>query len=236
MENPEEVLQLLDEFQKTRPAEIPCELEDYLCWVAKTGDPVYQWSVVKPLFREKLTRVMSDFYESCPSLEFAPCPNVEQFNYDVMKCNLLDLLDAFANAPFTVQRICELLTAPRKQYNRVDKFMRAIEKNILVVSTREPGPTARRNENGDGMVNGSMDEDTPSSQSSHDVEMESWVKDCTTEASVNLPNAESDMPLLESVIAGAKPTKNCTAEDVQPKTEEPTLRSEVILNRKWQFN
>ncbi|EFN74444.1 Serine/threonine-protein phosphatase 4 regulatory subunit 2 [Camponotus floridanus] len=162
MENLEEVLQALDEFQKMRPTVIPQELEDYLCWVAKTGDPVYQWPLIKTLFREKLTRVMTDFYENCPNLEFATCPNVEHFNYDAMKSNLLERLESFANAPFTVQRICELLTSPRKEYNRVDKFMRAIEKNILVVSTREPGPIARRGETGDGMVNGSVEEDTAS--------------------------------------------------------------------------
>lgn len=162
MENLEEVLQALDEFQKMRPTVIPQELEDYLCWVAKTGDPVYQWPLIKTLFREKLTRVMTDFYENCPNLEFATCPNVEHFNYDAMKSNLLERLESFANAPFTVQRICELLTSPRKEYNRVDKFMRAIEKNILVVSTREPGPIARRGETGDGMVNGSVEEDAAS--------------------------------------------------------------------------
>ncbi|TGZ48318.1 uncharacterized protein [Temnothorax longispinosus] len=162
MENLEEVLQALDEFQKMRPSVIPQELEDYLCWVAKTGDPVYQWPLIKTLVREKLTRVMTDFYESCTTLEITPCPNVDHFNYDTMKSNLLERLESFANAPFTVQRICELLTAPRKEYNRVDKFMRAIEKNILVVSTREPGPITRRGETGDGMVNGSVEEDAAS--------------------------------------------------------------------------
>lgn len=160
MENPEEVLQALDEFQKMRPSEIPRELEDYLCWVAKTGDPVYQWSLIKVLFREKLARVMTDFYEACPNIDgLAACPNVEHFNYDTMKSSLLERLESFANAPFTVQRICELLTSPRKEYNRIDKFMRAIEKNILVVSTREPGPTIRRSENGEGMVNGSVEDE-----------------------------------------------------------------------------
>lgn len=48
-----------------------------------------------------------------------------------MKRILLDRLDAFNSAPFTVQRICELLTEPRKQYTRIDKYMRAVEKNIL---------------------------------------------------------------------------------------------------------
>ncbi|XP_043469363.1 serine/threonine-protein phosphatase 4 regulatory subunit 2 [Leptopilina heterotoma] len=198
MENPEEVLQALDEFQKMRPTEIPRELEEYLCWVAKTGDPVYQWSLIKALFREKLTRVMTDFYESCPSLDLAPCPNVETFNYDTMKSSLLERLESFANAPFTVQRICELLTTPRKEYNRVDKFMRAIEKNILVVSTKEPGSAARRNENGDGLVNGSMEDDAPGA----DVEMDSWVKDCATSAQA----MDAEARLLDDVTATATAT------------------------------
>ncbi|XP_012256700.2 uncharacterized protein LOC105686443 [Athalia rosae] len=192
MENPEEVLQALDEFQKLRPADIPKELEEYLSWVAKTGDPVYQWPLIKALFREKLLRVMTEFYESCPTLELAPCPNVEQFNYDIMKSALLDRLESFANAPFTVQRICELLTAPRKEYNRVDKFMRAIEKNILVVSTREPGPTARRSENGDGMVNGSSEDN--GSRSPYDMDL--WARACTLATTVTVQTVETHSTIV----------------------------------------
>ncbi|XP_012274750.1 serine/threonine-protein phosphatase 4 regulatory subunit 2-A [Orussus abietinus] len=231
MENPEEVLQALDEFQKLRPTEIPRELEDYLCWVAKTGDPVYQWSLIKALFREKLTRVMTDFYESCPSLELTPCPNVEHFNYDSMKSNLLERLESFANAPFTVQRICELLTAPRKEYNRVDKFMRAIEKNILVVSTREPGSSARRSENGDSMVNGSVEEDATSMQPSHEIEMDSWVKDCTTVAGVTV-RATGDASLLETVLPSTTVVKSLPAEDdgsTLDKTERVSSESNSSL-------
>lgn len=139
MENAEEILQSLEEFSKIKPKSIPRELEDYLLFVAKTGDPIYQWPVIKCLFREKLVSVITDFYEQCPSVEIPPCPNVDVFNYDAMKNFILEKLDTFAAAPFTVQRICELLTTPRKEYNRIDKYMRALEKNILVVSTREPG-------------------------------------------------------------------------------------------------
>ncbi|XP_047516656.1 serine/threonine-protein phosphatase 4 regulatory subunit 2 [Pieris napi] len=176
MENAEEVFQFLEEFTKRKPKTIPQELNDYLVYVARTGDSIYQWSLVKSLFKEKLLNVITDFHESTPSVEIPPCPNVDPFNYDIMKNSLIERLDTFTSAPFTVQRICELLTCPRKQYNRVDKFMRAIEKNILVVSTREPG--LQRNhepENGEpmeAMVNGS----DKNSEYNVDVEMEdmSW--------------------------------------------------------------
>ncbi|XP_022205996.2 serine/threonine-protein phosphatase 4 regulatory subunit 2 [Nilaparvata lugens] len=145
MDNAEEILQSLESFSKLKPKEIPKELDEYLGYVARTGDPVYQWQYVKCLFHEKLLKVITEFYENSPSFDNPPCPNVDPFNYERMKTSLLERLDNFHNAPFTVQRICELLTSPRKHYGRVDKFMRAIEKTILVVSTREPG-FAKRSE------------------------------------------------------------------------------------------
>ncbi|XP_050344141.1 serine/threonine-protein phosphatase 4 regulatory subunit 2 [Nymphalis io] len=176
MDNAEEIFHFLEEFSKRKQKTIPQELNDYLAYVARTGDPVYQWSLVKSLFKEKLLNVITDFYDTTPGIDIPPYPNVDPFNYDIMKNSLLERLDSFTSAPFTVQRICELLTYPRKQYNRVDKFMRAIEKNILVVSTREPGfqrlPEPENGEPMEQIVNGSDN----NSEYNVDVEMEdmSW--------------------------------------------------------------
>uniref|UniRef100_A0A182N4V6 Serine/threonine-protein phosphatase 4 regulatory subunit 2 n=1 Tax=Anopheles dirus TaxID=7168 RepID=A0A182N4V6_9DIPT len=134
MENQEEILLLLERFTKSKQKDIPRELEDYLNFVARTGDTLYRWVLVKPLFREKLVNVITDFHHNTPSIADIPqCPNVDPFNFERMKRSLLERLDSFNSAPFTVQRICELLTEPRKQYTRIDKFMRAVEKNILVL-------------------------------------------------------------------------------------------------------
>ena len=38
------------------------------------------------------------------------------------------LLPFFSGIPFTMQRLCELLTQPKRHYKRVDKFMRGLEK------------------------------------------------------------------------------------------------------------
>lgn len=105
--------------------------------MARTGDPVFQWSLVKILIKEKLQAVLSEFVETGGPVDVPPCPNVDLFDYDSMKEHVLKQLDAFVYPPFTIQRICELLAAPRKEYNRVDKYMRAIEKNVLVVSASD---------------------------------------------------------------------------------------------------
>lgn len=39
------------------------------------------------------------------------------------------------SAPFTIQRLCELIVEPEKHYKRIDKFMRALEKNLQIVTT-----------------------------------------------------------------------------------------------------
>ncbi len=41
-----------------------------------------------------------------------------------VQAGLHSLLDGFAEAPFTLQRLCEVLLEPRKQYSRLDKLVR----------------------------------------------------------------------------------------------------------------
>jgi hypothetical protein len=52
-----------------------------------------------------------------------------------------DALASFDEAPFTVQRLCELLLAPTAYYARPDKLTRAVEK-LLNVTGMVPSPTA----------------------------------------------------------------------------------------------
>lgn len=68
MENAEEVLQVLERFTKLKQKEIPKELDDYLLFVAKTGDTVYRWPMIKQLFHEKLVSVITDFHDTTPSI------------------------------------------------------------------------------------------------------------------------------------------------------------------------
>ena len=141
----EDVLMELNRFEKSPSENIPTILERYLIHVAKTGNANFPWSKIKPLFRIKLENVISDFSEISPTDEIPPVPNVDVFNFAAIKNKVFEQLDAFAGIPFTVQRLAELLTTPRRHYKRTDKFMRALEKNMLIVSTVE----ARANNNND---------------------------------------------------------------------------------------
>lgn len=224
MENAEEIYHFLEDFSKRKPKVIPQELNDYLAYVARTGDPVYQWSLVKSLFKEKLLNVITDFHETTPGIEIPPYPNVDPFNYDTMKNSLLERLDTFTSAPFTIQRICELLTFPRKQYNRIDKFMRAIEKNILVVSTREPGvqrqPEPENGEAGEPIVNGTDN----NSEYNVDVEMEdmSWKEIAEQQQKNAEPQpSSSDTHISVDDLESRLQSKQDVPMDTQEKTTTP---------------
>lgn len=138
MDNMEEVLMELNTFVNSLSADstISPVLEDYLLFIAKTGTTLFPWAKIKPLFKVKLERVIDDFSQS-PD-DFPEVPNVDRFSFDACKEKVFQQLECFTGIPFTVQRLCELLVAPRKHYKRTDKFMRALEKNMLVVSTVEP--------------------------------------------------------------------------------------------------
>lgn len=69
LENADEILQILDRFTKQKSKDIPAELEEYINYVAKTGDTVYRWPTVQYLFREKLRNVIKDFHDTTASIE-----------------------------------------------------------------------------------------------------------------------------------------------------------------------
>ncbi|QQP41903.1 Serine/threonineprotein phosphatase 4 regulatory subunit 2like, partial [Caligus rogercresseyi] len=131
LDNMEEVQMELNSFEKksTREdaaAEIPPILDDYLVFIARTGNTHFPWMKIKPLFRSKLEQVISEFSQK--SEEIPPTPNVDPFQFDAVRDSVLEQLDVFGESPSQFRG---------SHYKRTDKFMRALEKNMLVVSTIE---------------------------------------------------------------------------------------------------
>ncbi|CAG0879365.1 unnamed protein product [Darwinula stevensoni] len=153
LENAEAVLQALEDFEKQ--LEVTSMLEDFLHHVAKTGETVFPWPKVKPVVKVKMERVLQEFLELTPPEEIVTHPNVPRFDFGATKNFILDRLDGFNGlAPFTIQRICELLVDPTKHYKRVDKFLRGLEKNVNVVSGVEPIPVKRQDPPPPVLLNG----------------------------------------------------------------------------------
>ncbi|EKM55592.1 uncharacterized protein PHACADRAFT_161613 [Phanerochaete carnosa HHB-10118-sp] len=53
---------------------------------------------------------------------------------------ILKQLDELEGTPFTIQRVCELCLYPRKHYGIIGKYLRAVEKTLLVTSTWDAFP------------------------------------------------------------------------------------------------
>ncbi|KAF6764842.1 PPP4R2-domain-containing protein [Ephemerocybe angulata] len=55
---------------------------------------------------------------------------------------VFDQLESFDEGPpFTIQRLCELLLDPKRHYKSVGKYLRAVEKSILVTSSHNSFPS-----------------------------------------------------------------------------------------------
>nr|SVE75977.1 EOG090X0BWU [Daphnia hispanica] len=159
------ILDALNDYDKQKTSEIPKPLEEYINHLAKTGETLFPWLQIRGVLRHKLELVIANFKEVCPTENLPPCPNVEPFKFEIVRDKILQQFDSFTCAPFTIQRLCELLCAPRKHYKRTDKFMRGIEKNLLVVTTVDPEQRKRSESvSSQTLVNGVVDVSVGSSR------------------------------------------------------------------------
>lgn len=129
---------ILTDFDKKGKKEPSPLLEQFLCHIAKTGDTMVQWSQFKNYFLFKLEKVMDDFRASAPEQRGPANPNVESVPFEDMKERILKIVKGYNGIPFTIQRLCELLTEPKRNYTGTDKFLRGVEKNVMVVSCVHP--------------------------------------------------------------------------------------------------
>ncbi|NXM81302.1 PP4R2 phosphatase, partial [Oenanthe oenanthe] len=229
-------------FEKRGKKEVCPILDQFLCHVAKTGETMVQWSQFKGYFIFKLEKVMDDFRTSAPEPRGPPNPNVEYIPFEEMKERILKIVTGFNGIPFTIQRLCELLTDPRRNYTGTDKFLRGVEKNVMVVSCvypsseknnssslnrmngvmfpgNSPGYTDRSNVNGPG---------TPRPVSRTKVSLSApmttnGLPDSTEHKEPSLQQTEdkkhSESPASESEGAQSSPVKNKHSEDDPAEAE-----------------
>ncbi|KAI1724201.1 PPP4R2 domain-containing protein [Ditylenchus destructor] len=113
-------------------------VDEYFHFVSANGCPALPWTIIKSALVWKLQTVMNDMHMH----------EAEKLEDDIVKENLIkneaivasktfimEKARSFDGTPFTIQRLCELLTTPTRHYNSTEKFLRALEKNINVVTT-----------------------------------------------------------------------------------------------------
>ncbi|KAA6421420.1 MAG: phosphatase 4 regulatory subunit 2-related isoform A [Trebouxia sp. A1-2] len=112
-----------------------------LSWLASR----YNWLLLKPLVAHVLSSVLQDF-DADRKVEIGPpLPLANDNSVQDLQKRLLEYLDFFTEAPFTFQRLCELLVEPHKQYTHLHKVALAFERLLLVVKTQPitPNPPPR---------------------------------------------------------------------------------------------
>eukprot|EP01116_Phalansterium_solitarium_P006172 TRINITY_DN18478_c0_g1_i1.p2 TRINITY_DN18478_c0_g1~~TRINITY_DN18478_c0_g1_i1.p2 ORF type:complete len:227 (-),score=0.38 TRINITY_DN18478_c0_g1_i1:1-681(-) len=98
-------------------------LEAVVNEISSTGLTRYPWSLLKPLISAQIARVLGEF--SVPAEDAAA--------FEASKQHTVQLLDHHqTEAPFTIQRLVELLFSNRKQYKSPQKYLHALEKVLNV--------------------------------------------------------------------------------------------------------
>ncbi|CAI4227037.1 unnamed protein product [Auanema sp. JU1783] len=113
------------------------DVERYFEWVSRHGKPCLPWNIIKPAFLWKIKFVMDEMIAM----------EKEKQNEDGDKARLMDdpsfaemyngilrKAEEFEGAPFTWQRLCELLHTPSRHYKKAHKFIRALDKTANVVT------------------------------------------------------------------------------------------------------
>lgn len=115
-------------------------LRGVLAETATTGIIRYEWDVLKPLVWHLLNQVLIEF-EAESRVEVGPSvPLGAAESLSDLQRRFRRLLDSSPGAPFTLQRMCELVLQPRKQYTRIDKLAVAVDKLLTVTTAVRPTP------------------------------------------------------------------------------------------------
>ncbi|ORX64619.1 hypothetical protein BCR32DRAFT_330560 [Anaeromyces robustus] len=103
--------------------------EDYLLKTSTTAEIVCNWNLLREILRFKIKQLCEQKLNDNSSNQIINGESVEDFQQRIWS-----ILDSFDEPPFTIQRLCELTTVSKDQHKSVWKYLRAIEKVLLVTS------------------------------------------------------------------------------------------------------
>jgi len=111
------------------------ELEGIIREVAETGvTNGYPWDALRQLLARKVEIVLGDFWRDAPDVQLQEGESFEGIAVEPLRRSLCE--PRREGAPFTVQRLCELLVEPRV-YKSTRKYLYAVQRAVVVSSTEE---------------------------------------------------------------------------------------------------
>lgn len=117
------------------------QMRGVLAETALMGYVRYRWEVVQPLVEFTMERVLLD-YDAESQVDVGPPRSaVEGETIHQTIDRFRAYLAMFRQPPWTVQRLCEVLLEPQKQYSRLHKLAAAVEK-LLLVTTELQAPAS----------------------------------------------------------------------------------------------
>ncbi|CAG9460431.1 unnamed protein product [Pedinophyceae sp. YPF-701] len=106
-----------------------------LAEVATTGLIRYPWRCVRPILEDMIIKRLTEFEEGETIEVGPPRPIPDEFRAGPASKRIIQALRAFEkDAPFTLQRLCEVAVEPGRQYARLEKLAFALEKLTWVTS------------------------------------------------------------------------------------------------------
>ncbi|XP_073888839.1 serine/threonine-protein phosphatase 4 regulatory subunit 2 isoform X3 [Macaca fascicularis] len=141
------------------------------------------------------------------------CPVLDQFLCHVAKTGETII-------PFTIQRLCELLTDPRRNYTGTDKFLRGVEKNVMVVSCVYPS-SEKNNSNSLNRMNGVM---FPGNSPSYTER--SNINGPGTPRPLNRPKVSLSAPMTTNGLPESTDSKDTNLQQNEEKNHSDSSTSE----------
>ncbi len=99
---------------------------------AKNGEVIVSWDLLKRLICLQFYNVMEMFLEDKEN----PIPVVDGESYETRYKRIQAIISKWERPPFTTQRLCELLSDPKRSYKVGAKFLMAFSKSVYGVTAR----------------------------------------------------------------------------------------------------
>jgi len=134
----EDRLKLLEEFVKcTDATSIPANLAVILDHIALSGVTCYPWEGIRALLMFAMQRNVRLFHSQAQDMDVKVV--------DERLDRIGAALSSTHEAPFTLQRLCEIILNPSKYYSKTGKLFNAIEKLVRVQISCRPLEPAEYN-------------------------------------------------------------------------------------------